>query len=68
MTLVSNTDGAAASTLSGKATFKVPEGATRLWAVVQGSPTEYRQCPWDDKESLDDQLPYQLKITGAKLK
>lgn len=68
MTLVSNTDGAAASTLSGKATFQVPEGTTRLWAVVQGSPTEYRQCPWDDKEALDDQLPYQLKITGAKLK
>ncbi len=68
MTLVSNTSGAAASTLSGTSTFTVPAGTTRLWAVVQGSPTVYRQCPWDDKESTDDQLPYQLKITGASVK
>ena len=68
MTLISNTDGAAASTLSGTATFTVPEGTTRLWAVVQGSPTEYRRCPWDDSEATDDQLPYQLKITGTTLK
>ena len=68
MTLISNTEGAAASTLSGSSTYTVPEGTTRLWAVVQGSPTVYRQCPWDDKESTDDQLPYQLKIEGTTLK
>lgn len=67
-TMISNTTGAAASTLSGTATFNVPEGTERLWAVVQGSPTEYRRCPWDDSEATDDQLPYQVKITGTTLK
>lgn len=67
-TMISNTDGSAASALSGTATFTVPEGTIRLWAVVQGSPTEYRRCPWDDKEATDDQLPYQVKITGTTLK
>ena len=44
------------------ASFTVPANTLRLYVVVQGSPTEYRQCPWDEKESTDDQLPYLYKI------
>lgn len=66
--LVSNTAGGAASAVSGEVSFTVPEGATRLWAVVQGSPTQYYQCPWDEKEATDHQLPYKMKVTGATLK
>lgn len=44
------------------ASYTIPDGARRVYIVVQGSPSEYRQCPWDDKESTDDQLPYQYKI------
>lgn len=42
--------------------FTIPEKTTRLWVVVQGSPTKYFQNPWDDKEETDNQLPYQIKI------
>ena len=42
--------------------FTVPSGVRRLLVVVQGSPMVYRQCPWDEKESTDDQLPYLYKI------
>ncbi|MDT3387039.1 MAG: DUF6055 domain-containing protein [Bacteroidota bacterium] len=50
------------------ATFTVPAETFRLFVVVQGTPNEYRQCPWDEKESTDDQLPYQFKIEGTTLK
>lgn len=50
------------------ATFTVPEQTSRLLVVVQGSPTTYRQCPWDENEATDDQLPYQFKIDGTTLK
>lgn len=42
--------------------FTIPEKTTRLWVVVQGSPTKYFQNPWDDKEETDNQLPYKIKI------
>lgn len=51
----------------GTAEFTVPENTSRLFLVVQGSPTDYRQCPWDDNALTDDQLPYQLKVEGADL-
>ena len=50
------------------ASYTVSVGTTRLWVVVQGAPTEYRQCPWDEKESTDDQWPYQIKVSGTSLK
>lgn len=58
------TDGTTASA----AEFTVPDGTKRLFLVVQGAPTEHRQCPWDEKESTDDQLPYRLKVTGTGVK
>lgn len=47
------------------ASFTVPDNCRKVFVVVQGSPDEYRQCPWDEKESTDDQLPYQIKIDGT---
>jgi hypothetical protein len=44
------------------ASYTIPEGAKRVYVVVQGSPSEYRRCPWDDKETTDDQLPYEYKL------
>lgn len=52
----------------GTATFTVAEKFRYLWVVVQGAPTKYFQNPWDDKESTDHQLPYQIKIEGTTIK
>ena len=52
----------------GTATFTVADKFRYLWVVVQGAPTKYFQNPWDDKESTDHQLPYQIKIEGTTLK
>ena len=52
----------------GTATFTVPENMRYLWVVVQGAPTKYFQCPWDEKEATDHQLPYQIKVEGTSMK
>lgn len=52
----------------GTATFTVPENLRYLWVVVQGAPTKYFQCPWDEKEETDHQLPYQIKVEGTTVK
>lgn len=52
----------------GTATFIVPENMRYLWVVVQGAPDKYFQCPWDDKEGTDHQLPYQIKVEGTSIK
>ena len=52
----------------GTATFTVPENLRYLWVVVQGAPTKYFQCPWDEKEATDHQLPYQIKVEGTSMK
>lgn len=55
------------TTDNGTASFTVPSGTKRLFLIVQGAPTSYRQSPWDEKEETDDQLPYRLKISGTNL-
>lgn len=52
----------------GTATFTVPDNMRYLWVVVQGAPDKYFQCPWDEKESTDHQLPYQIKVEGTSIK
>ena len=52
----------------GTTSFTVNEKLRYLWVVVQGAPTKYFQSPWDDKESTDHQLPYQIKIEGTTVK
>ena len=47
--------------------FTVPDGVHRLWLVVQGAPKIYQQCPWDNKESNDDQLPYRVQVEGTDI-
>jgi len=44
------------------ATYTIPSGAKKVFVVVQGCPDQYYQCPWDDDESTDHQLPYKIKI------
>lgn len=44
------------------ATFTIPSNTSKVMIVVQGCPDKYFQCPWDDKEETDHQLPYQIKI------
>lgn len=56
------------TTGDGTAQFTVPSGTKRLFLVVQGSPTVYRQSPWDENESTDDQLPYRIKVSGTNMK
>lgn len=52
----------ATTSADAQATLVLPAGARRAWLVVQGSPDRYYQCPWDEKESTDRQLPYRVKI------
>lgn len=44
------------------ATFTIPERTSKVFIVVQGSPDKYFQCPWDEKETTDNQCPYMIKI------
>ncbi|MBQ0020845.1 MAG: hypothetical protein KBT39_10065 [Bacteroidales bacterium] len=44
------------------ATYTIPANTTKVLIVVQGAPDKYFQCPWDDKEDTDNQLPYKIKI------
>ena len=44
------------------ATFTIPSNTTKVMIVVQGCPDKYYQCPWDDQEGSDHQLPYKIKI------
>ena len=50
------------TTTDATATYTIPSGARKVFVVVQGSPKQYFQCPWDDKEETDHQLPYKIKI------
>ena len=52
----------------GIASFIVPENASRLFFVVQGSRDRYLQQSWDDNELTDDQFPYKLKFTNTGLR
>lgn len=47
--------------------FTLPDGCERLWFVVLGAPSSYAVCPWDEKESNDDQWPYKLAFSNTDL-
>lgn len=47
--------------------FAAPADLERLWIVVQGAPKNYRQQPWDDDMTDDDQWPYQIKVSGTDM-
>ena len=45
-----------------EASFTIPDNVRKVFIVVQGCPDRYYQCPWDEKEATDHQLPYKIKI------
>jgi hypothetical protein len=47
--------------------FTIPADCAKLWFVVLGAPSTYTVCPWDEKESDDDQWPYTVKFTNSDL-
>lgn len=50
------------------ATFDVPANTSRLWMVVLGAPGRYyRQHPWDEDASNDEQWPYQVSFVNTNL-
>lgn len=51
----------------GRLTYDLPEGASHLFLVVVGTPTDYRTHWWNDDESDDAQWPYKVKFEGTDL-
>lgn len=49
----------------GSLSFDVPSGTEILYLVVQGSPTEYIGCGWDEDERTDAQFPYAVSFEGT---
>ena len=47
--------------------WTVPEGCTKVWAVVACTPDKYYSHKWDDTLANDVTWPYRIKITGASL-
>lgn len=48
----------------GKVTFDVPENAAELYFVVLGAPETYQPHIWDNDESTDVQMPFELRIAA----
>jgi hypothetical protein len=55
------------ASLSGKASFTIPGGCTRLWFVVSGASPVYVPHAWDDNLANDVQLPYTVAFTHTDL-
>lgn len=51
----------------GRVTFDCPADTKYLYLVVAGTPTTYKQNPWDEKELTDEQLPYKVKFAGTNV-
>lgn len=49
----------------GVAEMTMPENVRRAWFVVTGAPTEHWHHPWDEDESNDEQLPYEVTFEGC---
>lgn len=56
---------------NGTATFTVPNNTEYLWMVVSGAPTEHWPIVFNwgpkNEDELDEQWPYQIKISGTSL-
>ena len=48
--------------------FDIKNNCKKLFMIVQGSPENYVQQPWDNKEINDAQFPYKLKFTNTSIK
>lgn len=47
--------------------FECPANCERLWLVVSGASTRYRQHGWDDVEDNDDHYGYSVKFHNTNL-
>lgn len=56
-----------AGDLKGTTTWTVPEGCTKVWAVVACTPDKYYSHGWDNNLANDTTWPYQIKVSGASL-
>lgn len=57
---------------NGTAHFKVPKNTKFLWLVVSGAPTEHwpiemRRRRSQGEENIEEQWPYQIKLSGTSL-
>ncbi|MCQ2159494.1 MAG: BACON domain-containing protein [Bacteroidales bacterium] len=57
----------AGKSTDGKAqlTWEIPEGTSKLWAVVSATPEKYFTHYWDENNSNDRLWPYKVKFDGA---
>ena len=55
------------SGFTGKAAWTVPEGCTKVWAVVACTPDKYYSHGWDNNLTNDTTWPYRIKVSGASL-
>lgn len=56
-----------ASGYKATAEWTVPEGCTKVWAVVACTPGKYYSHGWDNNLANDVTWPYQIKVSGAGL-
>lgn len=47
-------------------TVVVPEGASKMWLVVMGAPTQWWHHLWDDNPANDEQWPYRVQLEGTR--
>lgn len=63
----SRTYSSVGSAKEGTLEFDVPDDASRLYLVVQGSPESYYRHAWNDDEKDDLMYPYAVKFQGTGL-
>ena len=46
----------------GAVSFDIPEGTQYLYFVVLGAPESYQVHVWDNDESTDAQMPFEIRV------
>jgi len=57
--------GSTASDANGTVSMDLPANVSKLWLVVTGAPTVYKQHSWDDLATNDEEYPYQVQFEGT---
>lgn len=52
---------------TGKATYTVPANTEKLFLCVMAAPDTYKRHVWNDKETDDEQWPYQVTFSNTDL-
>ena len=50
----------------GAVSFDIPEGTQYLYFVVLGAPESYQVHVWDNDESMDAQMPFEIRVEWRK--